>query len=289
MKISSLLETITPASAPNQEGSQAPKFGRHPDILEDDENLEETTSGSVATGSPTNLGVQRRGQGSIFQGVKTSGKFPNSKAVKENLKDTSLQTLQKAKQNIQQNTQDDVAAWEKDFKQNFASRFKKPEQPQQATTQPTEPQVQEPQQQLTYPEIKARLAKLQQVIEKQKTLDQLILKAEKQGLMHSALRSDVDTKLYMQNAEKDNYETLNDKLDSSIQKLQDRINTHKLAYSKPKVMREEDLSEEQLLADKLKKELALFKKGKDNELSSRPKDHDLGEKPKDKELQKGKK
>jgi len=286
MKISSLLETITPASAPNQEGSQAPKFGRHPHVLEDDKIEETTTSGSVATGEPTNLGIQRRGKGSIFQGVKTSKKFPNSKAVKESLKDTSLQALQKAKQGIEQSRQDDIQSWEKDFKQNFASRFNK----QEPVQQPTEPtQTTEPTKQLTYPEIKAKLANLQQVISKQKTLDQLIAKAESQGLMNPALKSDTDTSLYMRTAEKDNYETLNQKLDSSIAKLQDRIKTHKIAFSKPKAMREEELSEEQLIANKLIKELELFKKGKDNELTARPKDHDLGEKPKDKELQKGKK
>jgi hypothetical protein len=87
MKVSSLLENITPASAPNQEGSQAPKFGRDPNVLEDDDKKldETTTSGSVATVAQPVGGVQRRGKGSIFQGVKTSKKFPNSAPVKEDI------------------------------------------------------------------------------------------------------------------------------------------------------------------------------------------------------------
>ena len=89
MKITTLLETnTTPSSDPAaNQSQQAPKFGRDPHVLED-EQLDEMTagatgSGSVATGEPTNMGVQRRGKGSMLQGIKTSKKFPNSAAVKE--------------------------------------------------------------------------------------------------------------------------------------------------------------------------------------------------------------
>ena len=83
MKIDSLFENVTPSSSPaGLQSQQAPKFGRNPDVLED-ENLEETTSGCVASVSQPIGGVQRRGKGSIFSGIKTSQKFPNSKTVKE--------------------------------------------------------------------------------------------------------------------------------------------------------------------------------------------------------------
>ncbi len=79
MKITTLLETMTtPSSDPaGNQSQQAPKFGRDPHVLET------TTSGAVATVSQPVGGVQKRGKGSIFQGVKTSKKFANSVPVKE--------------------------------------------------------------------------------------------------------------------------------------------------------------------------------------------------------------
>ena len=99
MKITTLLETnTTPSSDPaGQQSQQAPKFGRDPNVLED-EQLDEMTagatgSGSVATGEPTNMGVQRRGKGSMLQGIKTSKKFPNSAAVKEGVEQRQQNAL----------------------------------------------------------------------------------------------------------------------------------------------------------------------------------------------------
>lgn len=85
MKITTLLETnTTPSSDPAaNQSQQAPKFGRNPHVLEDDKLEETTTAGAIATGEPANMGVQRRGKGSMLQGIKTSKKFPNSAAVKE--------------------------------------------------------------------------------------------------------------------------------------------------------------------------------------------------------------
>ena len=77
MKISNLRESdITPSSGPdNMATGQAPKMGRSNDVLET------MTSGSIATGEPSNLGTQRRGKQSIFKGIKTSKKFANSSAA----------------------------------------------------------------------------------------------------------------------------------------------------------------------------------------------------------------
>ena len=97
MRISTLLETnTTPSSDPaTNQSQQAPKFGRNPKVLEDDEKLDETTAGAIATGEPTNMGIQRRGKGSMFQGIKTSKKFANSAAVKEGVAEGLPQTLRK--------------------------------------------------------------------------------------------------------------------------------------------------------------------------------------------------
>ena len=92
MKITTLLETnTTPSSDPAaNQSQQAPKFGRDPHVLED-EQLDEMTAGAIATGEPANLGVQRRGKGSMLQGIKTSKKFPNSAAVKEGVAEDQLE------------------------------------------------------------------------------------------------------------------------------------------------------------------------------------------------------
>jgi len=83
MKIKTLLETTTPSSTPiGNNPSSAPKFGRNPEVLEDDKIEETTTSGAVATVSQPVGSLQKRG-GNIFSGIKTSKKFPNSIAVKE--------------------------------------------------------------------------------------------------------------------------------------------------------------------------------------------------------------
>ena len=85
MKITTLLETMTtPTSDPvGNQSQQAPRFGRNPHVLEDDTLEETTTAGAIATGEPNNMGVQRRGKGSMLQGIKTSKKFANSAAVTE--------------------------------------------------------------------------------------------------------------------------------------------------------------------------------------------------------------
>ena len=83
MKITSLLqEGITAASSPENATNSAPQMGRSEKFLED--QIDETTSsGSVASVATPVGGMQRRGKGSIFSGIKTSSKFPNSQAVKE--------------------------------------------------------------------------------------------------------------------------------------------------------------------------------------------------------------
>jgi hypothetical protein len=80
MKIKHLQENLTPASTPSVK-TIAPKFGRSDEMLES--GAGSTGAGSVASVSSPVGGMQRRGKGSMFQGIKTSAKYPNSAAVKE--------------------------------------------------------------------------------------------------------------------------------------------------------------------------------------------------------------
>ena len=91
MKINSLLET-TASSDPANATSSAPKMGRSDKFLEEkDETVEEsTTSGSVASVDAPVGTMQRRGKGSMFAGIKTSSKYPNSKSVKEGFSDDNF-------------------------------------------------------------------------------------------------------------------------------------------------------------------------------------------------------
>lgn len=89
MKIDSLFENVTPSSTPvGNNPSSAPKFGRNPKVLEDDK-IDETSSGATGSGSVATVSQpignlqKRQGTGALLKGIKTSAKFPNSKAVKE--------------------------------------------------------------------------------------------------------------------------------------------------------------------------------------------------------------
>jgi hypothetical protein len=335
MKIKNLLEMTTPSSdTSNMGGSQAPKFGRDPHVLED-EKIEETTAGSVATGEPTNMGVQRRGKGSMFQGIKTSKKFVNSpvkeaiepeqekidslrrsrqerergserelgrdpkpsgqyyimingttykkdgeavmfnssieahraverirafrkskgwssarydviqqKGMEEALDPKALSALQQAKQSIAKNREADVAAWEQDFRKNFAAKYGSQMPPAVAqrplnipSTKPAPKPLEK------HSVLKNRMVSLNAVIEKQKYLDFLAFKAEQKGLLNPRLEADIDTSLYVKGSEKDDYQALNQKLDKSIDLMKTRLGINKLAYKKPKPMREEGVTE----------------------------------------------
>jgi hypothetical protein len=81
MKISHLQEgTVAGDPGITQNAGDAPRFGRHPTVLEKKkktDKVEETTvAGNVGGGAATNMGMQRRG--SMFQGIKTSSKYANS-------------------------------------------------------------------------------------------------------------------------------------------------------------------------------------------------------------------
>ena len=78
MKISHLQENLTPASAPSAP-TPGPKFGRSDEMLESGAST--TTAGVMSTGTPTNMGVQRRSKkgSDLLKGIKTSEKYANSR------------------------------------------------------------------------------------------------------------------------------------------------------------------------------------------------------------------
>ena len=114
MQINSLLENIaTISSSPDNTTSSAPKFGRSDKFLEDDKVDESScgtsTAGGIASVPSSMGGMQRRSKGSMFTGIKTSSKFPNSIAVKEDneeyddeagMVDNNLETMKRAVQGI---------------------------------------------------------------------------------------------------------------------------------------------------------------------------------------------
>jgi hypothetical protein len=237
MKISKLLENPTPSSTSDINGGgyggQAPQFGRHPDILED-EQIDETSagatgSGSMAGGVPADLGMQRRSKGSIFQGVKTSKKFVNSPVTEDPLKDKSLDALSKAKDAIAQKRMADLEQWEKDFRQSMANKLRqKPVFEPTPVSQPGE----------KHSVLKSRMSQLDIAIKKQEIVDKLAEKLDKIGRLTPAMKSAIDTRMVARQGAKDSYQALNKKLDSALELLKNNLNSYKIARKKPKQMRE---------------------------------------------------
>jgi hypothetical protein len=239
MKISKLLENPTPSSTSDLNGGgfggQAPRFGRDPEILED-EQIDETTAGSTGTGSvgggvATDLGMQRRSKGSIFQGVRTSKKFVNSPVTEDPLKDKSLDALSQAKNVIAQKRMADLEQWEKEFKQSMANKLK--QKPSfEPVSQPGE----------KHSVLKSRMSNLDMAIQKHQQVEALAQKLDKVGRLSPAIQSAIDTRMHIKLGPKDNYQTLNRKLDSIIEMLNKNLNTYKIARKKPKKMREDGIT-----------------------------------------------
>ena len=289
---------------------------------------------------------------------------PDENQTNEALDPKSVEALKQAKQKIAQNREQDVSSWKQDFEKNMAARYRTAQQPSVnpdvAQFMPATPTVSAPGE--THKQLIDRRAMLDSAIEKQTLLNKLRKKAENNGLLTAGLDADTDTSLYIKDAYKDNYQTLNSKLDKALDVIQRRLGTNKLAFAKPSAIKEDnqfdvgnvldlsknwgnfnklhgkiisvnpsgklkiqivaadpaagkkvklakgdvvtvspnflkrvsvidpnvmeaELSEEQLLAKELRKQLELFKQGVDHDLGSRPKDHDLGDRPKDKEIQ----
>ena len=153
-------------------------------------------------------------------------------ATKETLTPDNISILQKAKDQIQKNKDEELAAWtaavEKNYPQWLGS--KAGAAPQEEPEMP----IPAPQQSKLEPSsvLKARLDNLNAAIEKKKLLDKYIKKAEANGLLSPTLQFDTDVRNYIKDADKDDYKSLNAKLDQALQTIQKRLYLNKIAFRK---------------------------------------------------------
>ena len=165
------------------------------------------------------------------------GSFNNpnfaKKGMEEALGGKALSALQQAKQSIAKNREADVAAWEQDFRKNFAAKYGS-QMPAAVARRPLNiPSIDPaPKPMEKHSVLKSRMVNLNAAIEKQKYLDYLTFKTEQKGLLNPRLAADIDTSLYVKGAEKDNYQALNQKLDKAIELIKNRLGVNKLAYKK---------------------------------------------------------
>ena len=150
----------------------------------------------------------------------------------DQLKSTSLDALVKAKLAIEQQRQADIEAWRQDFEKNTVQ---KAQQGLRKEFQPTP--VAQPGEKHSV--LKARLVHLNNAIEKQALLDKLVDRLERKGLMTPAMQNDTDTSMHVKYGAKDNYQSLNKKLDSAISMLQDRLYIRKKSGLKEEPIDEE--------------------------------------------------
>ena len=134
----------------------------------------------------------------------------------DQLKSTSLDALVKAKLEIEKHRQAEIDAWSQDFQKNTVQ---KAQQGLRRELQPTP--VAQPGEKHSV--LKARLAQLNNAIQKQELLDKLVDRLERKGLMTPAMQNDTDTTMHVKYGAKDNYQSLNAKLDNAIQMLQNRL------------------------------------------------------------------
>lgn len=148
----------------------------------------------------------------------------------DSLKSNALSALMTVKQQIQQDRMAELEKWEQDFKNNVVSKFKSrwPDTKQPSASAP----VAQPGEK--HSELKAKLSQLNQAIEKQAMLDKLVQKLDSKGLLSPTIQAGVDTSLLVRDGARDNYVSLNQKLDKALDFVNNRLLTHKAAYAKPK-------------------------------------------------------
>ena len=154
----------------------------------------------------------------------------------DQLKSKSLEALTLLKQQIEQKRAEDLAQWEKDFKQNTVAKFtaREPNLRQRATSTPMVAMPGE-----KHSDLKARLSQLNKAIEKQGILDNLVQKLDKKGLLTPNIEAGVDTSMLARDGARDNYVELNKKLDKALEYVKNRLLTNKAAYAKPKAIDED--------------------------------------------------
>jgi hypothetical protein len=140
----------------------------------------------------------------------------------DQLKSTSLDALVKAKLAIEQQREADIEAWRQDFEKNTVQKA------QQGLNRELEPTpVAQPGEKHSV--LKARLAQLNNAIQKQELLDKLVDRLDRRGILTPAMQNDADTRMHVKYGSKDNYQSLNKKLDNAIQILQNRLNIRKIS------------------------------------------------------------
>jgi hypothetical protein len=142
----------------------------------------------------------------------------------------NMRELEKARDQIQQNRDKELAAWKKAVEKNFPQWLnKQPSGEESPEELPIEPPAAD---RLEDPLVmKSRIAALKQALEKRKLLNKYIKRAERHGLMNnSGLRYDTDISLYIKGAEKDNYKSLNDRLDRALSAITKRLGIYKTAF-----------------------------------------------------------
>ena len=134
----------------------------------------------------------------------------------DQLKSKSLEALVQAKLAIEQQREAEIEAWKRDFEKNTVQKA------QQGLRKEFEPTpVAQPGEKHSV--LKARLSQLNSAIQKQQLLDKLVDRIERKGLLTPAMQNDTDTSMHVKYGAKDNYQSLNKKLDNAISMLQDRL------------------------------------------------------------------
>ena len=189
--------------------------------------------------NPKILGTQNRAKSAYYPPSKPPVKKldkPLPESLGDELTSKSIQALQQVKQQLEQQRMADLEQWEKDFKQNTVAKFtaREPSFMQRATSTPMVAMPGE-----KHSDLKAKLVQLDKAIEQQAILDKLVEKLEKKGLMTPNIEAGVDTSMLVRDGARDNYVSLNDKLDKAVKYVTNRLMTNKAAYAKPKAIDEE--------------------------------------------------
>ena len=139
------------------------------------------------------------------------------------LKPTSFEELVKAKLIIARQIEADAEAFKQDLYKN--NTVQKAQQGLRKEFEPTP--VSQPGEKHSV--LKARLTQLDSAIQKQELLDKLVDRLERRGILTPAMQNDADTMMHVRYGAKDNYESLNKKLDNAISTLQSRLNIRKIS------------------------------------------------------------
>lgn len=154
----------------------------------------------------------------------------------ETLDDKSINALLKAKEILAQRQAEELEAWKADMAKKFPQLTQKPvlNKPQSAIQpQDIEPEYEPEDEPLPF--LQEKIKGVNSAIEKLKLLEKLKLKAEHKGLLTQAMDSDTDVSLYVPYAYKDSYRSLNDKLDKSIQIIQQRLKLNRIAFKETEI------------------------------------------------------